>query len=96
MTDLFNTTHSETEARMQELLSSFTIGTIFTPTQRHTFRTSYYNNTTSVQSDALPLRPRCAMGCAHPLITPMETHGLQRIAPDPAQDAAGRQGSCGS
>lgn len=51
---------SETEGRMQELLSrAYSIGTVFTPAQRHTIRTSYYNNTTSVQSEALRQPPQC-------------------------------------
>lgn len=45
---------------MQELLSK-PLGTVFTPTQRHTIRTSYYNNHTSVQSEAIRQPAQCVV-----------------------------------
>lgn len=69
---------------MQELLGHFPQGTIFTSTQRHTVRTSYYDNkTTSVQSEAIRAPARSVVIRANDM-----THEL-------AQGAAGQHGSGG-
>lgn len=50
--------HRSTEQRIQDLFAARSkLSTVFTPIQRHNARTSYYNNTMSVSSEATLSRP---------------------------------------